>query len=784
MVTVAEVGGGRLWRGMVRAVVAVAAVVAPVIVADIGTADASSPVVLVASPSGTGASCSQASPCSFAEAQIRVRALNGAMTSDIDVWLQGGTYHLSAPWRVASRDSGSDGYKVVYEAAPGANPVLSGGEAVTGWQLVPGTSGTWVANVPPGFDTAQLYVNGVSAPIAQGLPADTEFIQTPTGFVTTSSTMDSWPDPSSISVVFLGGNGAWTETACPISSISGNVVTMADPCWSNLHLRGEGSQELAWEDSPQSGFPGLSPTATPSYLENAYELLTPGHWSIDRASHQIYYMASAGQDLAKATVIAPALQTLLDVSGTLSSPVHDITISGLQFSFAGWTQPDTNEGFAQMQADWTLTGPNGATSEGTCQYSTPPGSCPFASWTRTPANVVLSATHNVAIQSDTFSHLGGAGLDVYYGSQGDLIEGNTFTDIAASAIQLGSTDDPLPSDVGAGSNEVDANNTVTDNYIYDVANQYLGGVGIWVGYTSGSVISHNQVDDVPYTAISIGWGGWHTTESDPNSDPNVNADNVISDNLLYNYMLDLGDGGAVYTNGSQATSSADALSIAGNVAYNGLNTDFSLYTDAGSQNVNITDNFVYFQPLDSFDTGGCQTVGSINVTNNYFSEGGPAYPCYPYENEIGNTVGDVENTGDNTTVCEDPPPSQAPSAILESAGIEPSYRSLLDRQVPTLNMVGPTTLALTGGQVLLSGSGFGATPVVRFGTLPATAVTVLSDNYLLATAPPGQGTVDVTVTTAAGTSATSTADQVTFESNPPACMNDQGTGVSTKLFSG
>ena len=88
----------------------------------------------------------------------------------------------------------------------------------------------------------------------------------------------------------------------------------------------------------------------------------------------------------------------------------------------------------------------------------------------------------------------------------------------------------------ADNREINSGNTITDNLIHDVANQYLGGIGIWVGYTQHSTIAHNQIDDVPYTAISIGWGGWHSDLLTPNTDPNVNADNRISDNLMFNYM--------------------------------------------------------------------------------------------------------------------------------------------------------------------------------------------------------------------------------------------------------
>src|SRR5262249_11948843 len=144
---------------------------------------------------------------------------------------------------------------------------------------------------------------------------------------------------------------------------------------------------------------------------------------------------------------------------------HDVTVSGLTFSYGTWTAPDLSDGFPQMQADWYLTGPHANTMEGTCHYNKPAGSCPFASWTRTPANVVLTSTSHVSMLGNTFIHLGGAGLDLYEGAKHDVVEGNEFTDIAAEGIQLGATDDPLPQDAYGGMRE--RYNTIADNYIHD-----------------------------------------------------------------------------------------------------------------------------------------------------------------------------------------------------------------------------------------------------------------------------------------------------------------------------
>ncbi|WP_082393106.1 IPT/TIG domain-containing protein [Nocardia arizonensis] len=74
--------------------------------------------------------------------------------------------------------------------------------------------------------------------------------------------------------------------------------------------------------------------------------------------------------------------------------------------------------------------------------------------------------------------------------------------------------------------------------------------------------------------------------------------------------------------------------------------------------------------------------------------------------------------------------------------------------VPTVTSIVPNSGPVTGGTVItLTGTGFTGATAVTFGAVPATFYFVLSDSRIIAIAPPGTGTVPVTVTTAAGTSA-------------------------------
>ena len=89
---------------------------------------------------------------------------------------------------------------------------------------------------------------------------------------------------------------------------------------------------------------------------------------------------------------------------------------------------------------------------------------------------------------------------------------------------------------------------------------------------------------------------------------------------------------------------------------------------------------------------------------------------------------------------------------------------------PIVTGVSPNNGPAYGGtSVIISGSAFTGASHVYFGGTAAASFTVNSDTQITATSPSGSGgTVNITVVTSAGTSATSTADQFTFTMLTPA----------------
>ncbi|WP_223199286.1 right-handed parallel beta-helix repeat-containing protein [Solihabitans fulvus] len=594
------------------------------------------------------------------KARDLARGLNQSPAGDVTVSLADGTYQLSQPLSLDARDSGANGHRVVWTAAAGAHPVVSGGVGLTGWHQTDAGKHIWAAPAPAGLRTRQLYVNGARATRATGaLPVTVT--QTSTGYTASAATMAGWRNPGDIEFVYTGGLGAWTEPRCPVGSISGNTITMAQPCWNNSTrrvLRTDGSgrtYELVGR---------ASITESPTAVENAYELLDqPGEWYLDSAKSTVYYIPRAGEDLATAKVVAPALETLVSGQGTASAPIHDISFNGLQFSDATWLSPSGPEGFSEIQATYRITGTTGYATQGLCQFKAG-GTCPYGNWTKSPGNVSFNHDKGIAFTGDGFARLGGAGLDLGDGSQGDLVKGCVFTDISGNGLELGGVDVTMPTAAG----DHTSGNQILDNHLYSLPVEFHGGVAIDVGYAEQTTIAHNQIDHTAYTGISIGWGGWPDKIKKP-AEPNYSNNNTLANNLIFNHMSMLGDGGAIYTNGNTGGSLATGEHLVGNVVHDQKsNKGHALYTDNGAGNITLRGNAEYSNAANDWGskhvdyTANNGNYDPLDLEGNYW-ETGPA----DYNQKAVTIKGNHVITG----------PSQIPASIIANAGLESAYTGIL-----------------------------------------------------------------------------------------------------------
>lgn len=107
------------------------------------------------------------------------------------------------------------------------------------------------------------------------------------------------------------------------------------------------------------------------------------------------------------------------------------------------------------------------------------------------------------------------------------------------------------------------------------------------------------------------------------------------------------------------------------------------------------------------------------------------------------------------------PPPTTPSGQGISGPATPT--TIPSTGMPQVTAISPASGPTSGGtKVLITGSGFTGATAVDFGGVSAVIMMVDSDTEITATSPPGTGTVDVTVVTPSGTSATGPADQFSY----------------------
>ncbi|MEU2250255.1 right-handed parallel beta-helix repeat-containing protein [Streptomyces sp. NPDC019224] len=513
---------------------------------------APAPRTLYAAPDGRGSACTAARPCTPEGARDLARA---ETRRPVRVLLKDGTYRLDAPLKLGAADSGT-----TWAAAPGAHPVLSGGRDLTGWRE--NADGTWTAAVPEGLTPRQLFVDGRRATRARGeaCPAST-CDATATGMTGATATgIDHWAHPTDAEAVI---RVRWRNYHCRIAGVSGDVLTFAQPCWTNS-ASGTDRTGPAWDTTTvdSTRYSGVA------FFENAAELLDePGEFAWNSADRTVTYLPREGENMRHARAVTPHTEQLLTVDGA-----HDLTVSGIGFAYAAYRQPGTDEGYAGMQAGLTLTGATGPVDHAGRYYTKP------------AAAVTVRGGRGVTVDTARFTHLGGAGAILEAGTKDSAVTRSTFTDLSSGAVYVGDTE-PMPAPELAGER-----NTVAYNTISRTGVEYTDAVGIWAGYEAGLTVDHNSLDHLPYSAISVGWG-WNQ----PEAQKSVLRDNEVTDNRITDVMevaRQQHDGGAVYTQGAQP-----GTVVSGNYinrsAYGNTERDGNgIYLDEQSSYITVENNVI------------------------------------------------------------------------------------------------------------------------------------------------------------------------------------------------
>ena len=565
------------------------------------------------------------------------RTEDNRIQGGITIYMEGGTYAFHEPVFIRPEDSGTKESPTIIRSVGDEKVILSGGISINGWKK---QGKVWVADVPVfngrPLDFRQLWVNGKKAVRAR----DVEDFEK-------MNRICSVDEKDEILYVPVVSIRRLIDNKGNLKAKYAEMVLHQMWCVANLRIRSvevQGDSAAIRFHQPESRIQFEHPWPRPMvttdghnsafYLTNARELQdVPGEWYHDIDARKVYYYPREGEKMQEVEVIVPAVETLVRVEGTLDRPVCHIRFEKITFSYTTWMRP-SEKGHVPLQAGMYLT--DGYRIDPKMQRNYLNHPLDNQGWLGRPAAAVrVVAARQIDFERCRFEHLGSTGLDYEEAVQGGVVRGCLFRDIAGNGLLVGSFspaahETHLPYDP-ADRREVCTQQHINNCYFTEIGNEDWGCLAIAAGYVGDVNIEHNEISEVPYSGISLGWGWTQTV--------NCMRNNRVHANLIHHYAKHMYDVAGIYTLGSQPKSYVTencVHSIYKPGYVHDPNHWFYLYTDEGSSFITVRDNW----------TEGEKYLQNANGPGNVWENNGP----------------------------------KVDSVIRERAGLEAGYKDLLNIQ--------------------------------------------------------------------------------------------------------
>ncbi len=539
--------------------------------------------VIYVSPSGSDTEGDGSAASPFATIQRAKEEVRNVKSKDgVAVEIADGFYQLSETLTFDENDSGTEKAPVIYRAAEGAHPIISGGEIFEGdWEIA--TEVDWLpegltaykARLERDKKLRAIYVNGVRASM-------TRRSATPkysTGFYFITAGQADWAWISSTNDlktgnVFPASFNLPVDTPNPenIELESGSTWVKATVCAESLELTDDGDTKVNFQ-MPYAAIAqnlGWNTNYNPegkNDVVNVFEWLdSEGQFYFDQAGSTLYYIPREGEDINTAQVVIPELEKLIEISGSepMKKYAENIIFDGLTFAYSDWNL-------------YELDGSHGnATTQGCTVYTKFSDimwhNDLYRAFDVAPAAVHLSSARNVDFINGGFESTGYLGIHLENDVNDCDVTGNFIGYTGGAGIVIGhlqhiyenDTEKQRVSETSAGPDKekfpfgtesVPKNITVKNNYLLENCYFFPGNSPITSFFTYNLTVEHNFIYKCSYSGMSIGWGWCNFDGTDgaqlPGQPTTTSRFNHVNYNRVEEICSVLQDAGGIYTLGQQ-----------------------------------------------------------------------------------------------------------------------------------------------------------------------------------------------------------------------------------------